>query len=96
MVVDPCLIQAANKGFVVRSGHASDRHNGGIGGISKSNIPSVHLLGIDILYYRIVAPKDESLNSVTHIVEQNIIQGHQVIVNVNNHSKAVRCQRLGD
>ena len=34
---------------------------------------------------KIVAPKDESLNSVAHIVEQNIRQERQVIVNVNNH-----------
>ena len=34
---------------------------------------------------RIVAPKDESLSSVAHVVEQNVGQGRQVIVNVNNH-----------
>jgi uncharacterized protein YecE (DUF72 family) len=34
---------------------------------------------------RIVAPKDESLRSVANIVEQNVGQGRQVIVNVNNH-----------
>jgi uncharacterized protein YecE (DUF72 family) len=34
---------------------------------------------------RVVAPKDESLNSVANIVEQNIGQGRKVFVNVNNH-----------
>jgi len=34
---------------------------------------------------RIFAPKDESLNSVAHIIKQNIGQGRKVFVNVNNH-----------
>jgi uncharacterized protein YecE (DUF72 family) len=34
---------------------------------------------------KIVAPKDESLNSVANIVEQNIEQKRKVFVNVNNH-----------
>lgn len=34
---------------------------------------------------RIVAPKDESLNSVAYIVKENIGRGRQVIMNVNNH-----------
>jgi uncharacterized protein YecE (DUF72 family) len=34
---------------------------------------------------RIVAPKDESLNSVTDIIEQNIGLKRKVFVNVNNH-----------
>ena len=34
---------------------------------------------------RIVAPKDESLNSVANIVKKNLGQGRKVFVNVNNH-----------
>jgi uncharacterized protein YecE (DUF72 family) len=34
---------------------------------------------------RIVAPKDESLDSVANMVEQNIGHGRKVFVNVNNH-----------
>jgi uncharacterized protein YecE (DUF72 family) len=34
---------------------------------------------------RIAAPKDKSLNSVAHIVSEQIEQKRQVVVNVNNH-----------